>query len=92
MGDIEVTDTLTPYDTGKRAEPKVWYRGQWTDEDLASMSPIERELEEDRFGKVDFDDNASETIVTAWIEKTDAGEHVMHVQGFVDMPLIKVHL
>lgn len=50
---------LTPYDTGTRAEPKVW---------LADH----RESDED-YGKVDFNDSEDYTIATLHIEKAEGG-------------------
>ena len=57
---------LTPYDTGARAEPKVW----------THATHPQNADEFDRFGKVDFDDDTSTTIATVWIEKRD-GVHTL---------------
>lgn len=65
---------LTPYDTGERAQPSVW------------VLPDRRRPEEfdaDRYGKVDFEDDASETILTAWVEKID-GEYVLRYYSMSD--------
>lgn len=51
--------TLTPYDTGERAEPKVWTKGH-----------IENDGD---YGKVDFDDDAGGTVATLYIEKGEDG-------------------
>lgn len=51
--------TLTPYDTGKRSQPKVW-------------TSAHRDTEDD-YGKVDFDDDAGGTVATLYIEKGDDG-------------------
>lgn len=50
---------LTPYDTGKRSQPKVW-----------TSAHIETE---DDYGKVDFEDDAGGTVATLYIEKDDDG-------------------
>lgn len=84
-----MSDKLNPYDTGKRAEPKPWFRGEWTPEDYAAMSPIERTIEEDRFGKVDFEDDEGRTVATVWIEKGADGEYVVHIAD--ENPRIEVH-
>ena len=56
-----MTRNLTPYDTGDRLEPKIW---------VASTSAVTRDNGDD-FGKVDFDDDTSETVATLWLEKRD---------------------
>ena len=61
-----MTGSPTPYDTGARAEPEVW-----------------RHLsQEGRYGKVDFEDCAGDTICTIWIEGTEDGESIIHIQNF----------
>jgi hypothetical protein len=53
----------TPYDTGKRSEPKVW---------------TERHIEDEGdYGKVDFEDDAGGTVATLYIEKDDDGIYVL---------------
>ncbi|MGZ4659676.1 MAG: hypothetical protein ACXVYB_00185 [Arthrobacter sp.] len=47
----------TPYDTGKRSEPKVW-----------TSAHIE---DDDDYGKVDFEDDAGGTLATLYIEQSD---------------------
>lgn len=63
--------TLTPYDTGKRSQPKVW-----------TESHIE---DEDDYGKVDFDDDAGGTVATLYIEKDDDGVYAL--RGYTNDPL-----
>ncbi len=55
---------LTPYDTGARAEPKVW-----------PASPGYP----DGYGKVDFDNDESATIATVWIERAPEGGYSLQV-------------
>lgn len=50
---------LTPYDTGQRAEPKVWEAGH-------------RESNDD-FGKVDFNTDDDYTLATLYIERDGDG-------------------
>lgn len=78
--------TLTPYDTGRRGEARPW-----PVRSLTNLPPLERELEEDRYGKVDFDNDESNTLVTVWIELTAAGEHVVHIQEHTAEVMVKVH-
>lgn len=61
---------LTPYDTGARLQPVPW-----------NVQP--RNLnkgigEEDRYGRVDFDNDEGATLVRTYVEKTDAG-YVLHI-------------
>lgn len=82
--------TLTPYDTGKRAEPKAWLRSSALM--LAQMEPIERELEEDRYGKVDFEDENGDDLFTIWVETNEAGHPVVHIQQIGPTPVaIRIH-
>lgn len=83
-----MTDALTPYDTGKRGEPRPW---EIAPSLFEGMSPIERELEADRYGKVDFDNDEGGTIATVWIERDELGRAVVHVQQLGDEVLVQVH-
>lgn len=83
-----MSDMLNPYDTGHRAQPRVWTN---MGDSLATLPPIEREFAEDRFGKVDFEDDESRTVATVWIEKGADGEHVVHIQQLGDEVKVKVH-
>lgn len=83
-------DTLTPYDTGRRAEPRPW--AITPGKELATLAPLGRELEEDRFGKVDFTDDESNTTCTVWLEHNEHGQDVLHVQPLAaDVILVQVH-
>lgn len=57
--------SLTPYDTGARLEPKPWH-----------VQPLNlpKPEEADRYGRVDFDNDAGETVLTARIERNEDGE------------------
>lgn len=50
--------TLTPYDTGARLEPQLW-----------PLRGPDSVLDPDRYGKVDFDDDASVTQLTLHVER-----------------------
>jgi hypothetical protein len=63
--------SLTPYDTGKRAEPKVW-------------EARHRESEDD-FGKVDFNNEEDFTIATLYIERDEDGTYA--IRGYTNEPL-----
>ncbi|QXN73999.1 hypothetical protein SEA_BLAB_73 [Microbacterium phage Blab] len=84
-----MSTALTPYDRGVRGEPKVW--PHVTRSELATLAPIALELEEDRFGRVDFDDDEGATLVTVWIELGETGEHVVHIQEHTTEVMVKVH-
>lgn len=62
----------TPYDTGKRSEPKVWTKGHIVDDD--------------DYGKVDFDDDAGGTIATLYIEQSDDRSSYT-LKGYTNEPL-----
>jgi hypothetical protein len=49
----------TPYDTGKRSEPKAWTLRHMDDDD--------------DYGKVDFEDDAGGTLATLYIEQDEDG-------------------
>lgn len=63
--------SLTPYDTGRRAEPKVW-------------EARHRETADD-FGKVDFDAEDDFTIATLYIERDADGTYAL--RGYMNHPL-----
>lgn len=62
---------LTPYDTGKSAEPKVWEKRH-------------RESEDD-FGKVDFNAEDDHTIATLAIKRGEDGGYTL--TGYANEPL-----
>jgi hypothetical protein len=67
----------TPYDTGVRLEPLVWVR------DGITGKENRRPAEAGDYGRVDFDDDASCTIATAYIAR-EGGAHVLHVDSLSD--------
>ena len=75
-----MTTALTPYDTGKRLQPMPWHV-----QPLNLPDPAE----EDQYGRVDFDDDEGATILTGWVEKTEAG-YVLNLVSFQDDVTIKV--
>lgn len=62
----------TPYDTGKRSEPKVWTSGHIEDDD--------------DYGKVDFEDDAGGTLATLYIEQSEDRSHYT-LKGYTNEPL-----
>jgi hypothetical protein len=62
---------LTPYDTGKRAEPKQWEKRHFEDED--------------DYGKVDFNADDDFTIATLYLERDPDGTYV--VRGYTNESL-----
>lgn len=79
----------TPFDTGNRGEPKPW--SHVTREELNAAEPIDQALLEDRFGKVDFDDDTSVTLATVWLERLNDQTFVLHVQEQAVNVLVQVH-
>lgn len=62
---------LTPYDTGARAEPHAWRP---------------RVDDPDSYGKVDFEDDASQTVATVHIEwDNDEKRYVVVIVPAVDI-------
>ena len=82
-----MSTALTPYDRGVRAEPNIWLHA--SRKDLESMAPIALEMEEDRFGKVDFENDESSHVATIWLENAGDG-YVVHIAGMDDVR-IEVH-
>lgn len=41
----------------------------------------------DEYGRVDFDNDDSATVVTVWIDRDDAGGYRLHLQADPDLPL-----
>lgn len=63
---------LSPYDTGERAQPQVW------------VTPDQRRPAEDNrdsYGRVDFDDADGTTLCTIWVEGTDGGTSIIHIEN-----------
>ncbi len=74
--------TLTPYDTGQRAEPKPW---------VTSTQGVGATNDPDWWGKVDFENDSSETVAVVWLERNESGGYTLHLEpvgGDVD---VEVH-
>ncbi|GAA1114177.1 hypothetical protein [Nocardiopsis metallicus] len=69
------TPYLTPYDTGARCEPQIWPTP--TRLALEKSSPDARAIEEDRFGRVDFDNDEATSVCTVHIERGEDGRHIV---------------
>lgn len=78
-----MTQPLSPYDTGKRCEPKSWIPYGTK---VSEITPAEN------FGKVDFEDDCGDTVVVVLVERADDGTHVVHVQPLVEEDEIRVEL
>lgn len=74
-----MTDQLTPYDTGKRLEPKPWLGDDPDQEDRPTFG--------DDYGKVDFDNEESATCATLWVERNEDGSYMLH--GYTT---VKLHI
>lgn len=70
-----MTIPLTPYDTGARCEPKIWSHS--TAVALAGATGRTLEDELDRFGRVDFENDESATMVTVHVESTETGHRIV---------------
>lgn len=67
---------LTPYDNGTRLEPHVWVRRG----DVATPGGLPRRVEENDYGRVDFDDDEGRTVLTLHVERTAEG-YTLHVEN-----------
>ena len=68
-----MTQHLTPFDTGERAEPSVWAPVP----PGAAYGDIVEGKHDDRYGKVDFENDSSEHVVTVHVERDADGEYVL---------------
>lgn len=69
---------MTPFDTGARLEPRVW----------PAVDP-DGILDEDRYGRVDFDDDESATVLNVHVSCEDpraqVRSFVLAVEGVADL-------
>ncbi|WP_181273587.1 hypothetical protein [Brevibacterium oceani] len=75
--------TLTPYDTGERCEPKPW---------LPYGTEVTEATPAENFGKVDFDDDSGETDCTIYVERDEDGTKTVHVVSHIEDESIRVRL
>lgn len=69
--------TLTPYDTGERAQPIPWVSS--IDRTRDRVNGV---ADSDRYGRVDFDDDESRTVATVRVSKDpETGSYVVHVDA-----------
>jgi hypothetical protein len=85
MSDYATTHRLTPYDTGDRLEPHEWVKGQ-----VATPSGLPRQAMPDDFGRVDFDDDESNTLMTVFAEPDGKGGVRLIVFGNVPITVERV--
>lgn len=69
------TSSLTPYDTGARLEPQPW----------------PPDGDSDRYGRVDFDDDESATVLSVHAERLPSGAYALYVARVSDVDLV-VHV
>lgn len=69
---------LTPYDTGERCEAKPWIP---CGTKVSEVTPAED------FGKVDFEDDAGNTVLNIYVAQDQPGCYQVHVSPFGDEPL-----
>lgn len=66
---------LTPYDTGEVLEPAIW-----GGEHGPSLPHL---MDRDEYGKVDFDNDGGETVVTVWVQRNcETGAYEVMVRDF----------
>lgn len=83
--------TLTPYDTGERAEPHLLVMPGNAASLDPGVNPHADQLREN-YGRVDFDDDESRTVATVHVSKDPAsGAYVVHVIPHDDDVTIKWH-
>lgn len=71
---------VSPYNEGWRLEPKPWVKNGIAGQE----NP--RPATGDDYGRVDFDNEAGETVVTVWIQKTEAG-YILRAEELQDIEL-----
>lgn len=64
---------VTPYDTGERAVPTPWVSNP------ADFGTIAIGRDPDDFGRVDFEDDTSETVATIHLSKREDGGYTVHI-------------
>lgn len=69
---------LTPYDRGERLVPLPWVLAD-------PRRPVEHD--EDRYGRVDFDDDTSTTILNVYVSRDERGEHTVHITTMGEEPV-----
>lgn len=74
---------LTPYDTGDRLEPHPWVPGRGG----AAPSGLPRQTVEDDYGRVDFEDDESRTVVSLYVGRDDEGSYALRVENLSDQAL-----
>ncbi|GAB3252264.1 hypothetical protein [Arthrobacter pigmenti] len=70
---------LTPYDTGERLEPHPWVSSP-------EATDTSREGDSGDYGRVDFDDDEAQTVLTAYVERGPDG-YVLHLQNHQAVPV-----
>ena len=71
------TPHLTPYDTGARLKPTIW----------PVLNDPDANGPYSRYGKVDFDNDESATVLTVYVTPDNNGGHVVHVIAHDESPV-----
>lgn len=83
--------TLTPYDTGECAEPRLWVMPGSAASLDPSVNPYADELREN-YGRVDFDDDEGRTVATVRVSKDPvSGAYAVHVIPHDDDVTVEWH-
>lgn len=80
-----MAEILTPYDTGQRAEPKLWQRSR------AEVHQAMQHGDAEDVGNVDFIDDEGATIATVHVSRDPDGGHTVHVMPFTDTVRLDLH-
>lgn len=82
-----MTQALTPYDTGDRLEPHPWISPASLDaaQLVRGSVGIPAPTFQD-FGRVDFDDEESRTVLTVYVDRDSHG-YVLHVEDLTEEAL-----
>lgn len=68
-----MSNELSPYDTGERATPIPWVSTS------SDFTAILDDRDPDDFGRVDFDNDSSETVATIHLSRRDDGGYTLHI-------------
>lgn len=74
-----------PYDTGERATPIPWVSAG------SDFTAIHDDRDPDDFGRVDFENDSSETVATIHLSKREDGSYTVHIIPAADDLTIEWH-
>ncbi len=80
-----MAEILTPYDTGQRAEPKLWQLGRRDVIEVMFYGDAED------IGNVDFTNDEGATVATVHVSRDPDGGHTVHVMPHTDTIRLDLH-